>query len=134
MMQFLRYITYDKSEIPDNFLLPLERKLILFNDDRQRQLRDERDKKFLVGNFLFAKVMAGKLFFKPYKVTRFFDTEVGSLEKPIVFKENCLALGYTLIALLTDMSFDLYRTEMERIEGRKLSSTKDMIEVKQQMF
>ena len=36
MMQFLRYITYEKSSIPDNFLLPLERKLILFNENRQR--------------------------------------------------------------------------------------------------
>ena len=31
MMQFLRYITYDKSSIPVNFLLPLEQKLILFD-------------------------------------------------------------------------------------------------------
>ena len=34
MMQFLRYLTYDKSSIPESFLLPLEQKLILFNDDR----------------------------------------------------------------------------------------------------
>ena len=36
MMQFLRYITYDKSSIPVNFLLPLEQKLILFDADRKR--------------------------------------------------------------------------------------------------
>ena len=36
MMQFLRYITYDKSSIPTNFLLPLEQKLILFDADRKR--------------------------------------------------------------------------------------------------
>ena len=51
MMQFLRYITYEKSSIPDNFLLPLERKLILFNENRQRQLKDDRDKSLLVGTF-----------------------------------------------------------------------------------
>ena len=36
MMQFLRYITYDKSSIPSNFLLPLEQKLILFDKNRTR--------------------------------------------------------------------------------------------------
>ena len=43
-------------------------------------------------------------------------------------------MGYTLIALLTDLAFELYQAEMERIEGRKLSSAKDVIEVKSQMF
>jgi len=36
MMQFLRYITYEKSSVPEIFLLPLEQKLILFNENRQR--------------------------------------------------------------------------------------------------
>jgi hypothetical protein len=134
MMQFLRYITYDKSSIPENFLLPLEQKLILFNENRQRQLKDERDKYMLAGCFLFIKVMAGKLFFKPYKVTRFFEKEVHELDKPIVFKENCLALGYTLIALMTDYLFGVYKVELERTEGKKLSSSKDINKVKQQIF
>ena len=34
MMNFLRYITNDKSSIPKDFLLPLEQKLIYFNDSR----------------------------------------------------------------------------------------------------
>lgn len=72
MMQFLRHITYDKSSIPSTFLLPLEQKLILFDKNRQRQLRDERDKSFLLGAFMLIKVMAGKLFFKPYKLTAFY--------------------------------------------------------------
>jgi len=33
MMQFLRYITNERSNIAKNFLLPLEQKLILFNED-----------------------------------------------------------------------------------------------------
>ena len=78
--------------------------------------------------------MAGKLFFKPYKVTRFFETEVGDLPKPIVFKENCLAMGYVLIALMTDYLFDMYKVEMERIEGKKLSAASDIAQVKQNMF
>ena len=131
MMQFLRYVSYDKSSIPENFLLPLEQKLILFNEDRQRQLKDERDKGLLVGAFLYIKVMAGKLFFKPYKLTRFFDTEVSALENPILFKENCLAIAYTFIAMFTDYAFDLYKVEMERIEGRKLNVKADIARVKQ---
>ena len=51
-------------------------------------MKDERDKSLLVGAFLYIKVMAGKLFFKPYKLTRFFDTDVGNLDNPILFKEK----------------------------------------------
>lgn len=134
MMQFLRYISYEKSSIPEKFLLPLERKLILFNDDRQRQLHDERDKMLLIGTFMFIKVLAGKLLFKPYKVTRFFDTEVGNLEKPTVFKENCLGMGYTIIALMTDFLFDLYKQEMERTDGKRLVVAADIARVKQDIF
>lgn len=78
--------------------------------------------------------MAGKLLFKPYKLTAFFDKEVSDLEKPIVFKENCLSLGYTLIALFTDLTFDLYRSEMERIEGKEIKSSADIARVKESMF
>ena len=134
MMNFLRYITFDKSSIPKDFLLPLEQKLIFFNDQRQRQLKDDRDKILLLTNFLFIKVMAGKLFFKPYKITRFFETEVGNLDHPLIFKENCLGLGYTLIALITDMIYVLYKTELERIEGHTITSSKDIARVKQCMF
>ncbi len=83
-------------------------------------MKDERDKVLLLTNFLFIKVMAGKLFFKPYKITRFFDTEVASLDQPLIFKENCLGLGYTLIALITDLCFTMYKTELERIEGQPI--------------
>ena len=78
-------------------------------------MKDERDKSLLVGAFLYIKVMAGKLFFKPYKLARFFEAEIGNLENPILFKENCLAIAYTFIAMFTDYIFDLYKAEMERI-------------------
>lgn len=88
----------------------------------------------LVACFLFIKVMAGKLFFKPYKVTRFFEKEVHELAEPIVFKENSLSMGYTLIALMTDYLFDVYKVEFERQEGKALNSGKDIGRVKQQIF
>ena len=78
--------------------------------------------------------MAGKLFFKPYKITRFFETDVGNLDYSLVFKENCLGLGYTLIALITDLIYVLYKTELERIEGHTITSSKDIARVKQSMF
>ena len=34
-----------------------------------------------------------------------------------MFKENCLSIGYSFVALMTDYLFDLYKVEMERIEG-----------------
>lgn len=88
----------------------------------------------MTGAFLLIKVMAGKLFFKPYKVTRFFDKEVHQLDRPVQFKENCLAMGYTMIALFTDFLFDIYKVEMERTEGKKLTAAKDILLVKAKMF
>ena len=106
----------------------------MFNGERQRQLKDERDKSLLVSCFLFVKVFAGKLFFKPYKLTRFFDAEVSSLENPLMFKENCLNIAYTIIAMMTDYIFGLYQPEFERIEGMKLSKKPDIARVKQGIF
>jgi len=97
-------------------------------------LKDERDKCLLIGVFLYVKVMAGKLFFKPYKVTRFFEQEVHDMQNPLMFKENCLAIGYTFVALMTDYIFDMYKVEMERIEGKSLTKSADIARVKQNMF
>ena len=97
-------------------------------------MKDERDKSLLVGAFLYIKVLAGKLFFKPYKLCRFFETEVGNLDKPILFKENCLTIAYTFIAMFTDYLFDLYKPEMERINGMKLTAKSEIARVKQDMF
>lgn len=74
--KFLKFISSERSSIPAKFLLPLEQKLIKFNDARQRLTNHARDKQFLVGSFLLIKVMVGKMFFKPYKVTRFFGKEL----------------------------------------------------------
>ena len=134
MMNFLRYITNEKSAIAKNFLLPLEQKLILFNESGQRQLKDERDKCLLIGTFLYVKVMAGKLFFKPYKLTRFFEQEVHDMENPMLFKENCLTIGYTFVALMTDYLFDMYKVELERIEGKKITKKVDIARIKETMF
>jgi len=57
-----------------------------------------------------------------------------NIENPILFKENCLTIGYTLVALMTDYLFDLYKVELERIEGHKISKSVDIARVKQGMF
>ena len=87
-----------------------------------------------MGSFLFIKVMSGKLFFKPYKLTRFFETEVSSLENPRLYKENCLAIGYTFIAMFTDYIFELYKVELERREGKKLTAKAEITRVKEEIF
>lgn len=51
-----------------------------------------------------------------------------------MFKENCLGLGYTLVALFTDYVFELYKPELERIEGITLNRTADILRVKENMF
>ena len=93
-------------------------------------MKDDRDKSLLVGTFLFIKVMAGKLFFKPYKIARFFEIDIHDLHNPGMFKENCLAIGYTFIALMTDMLFETYKVELDRIEGKTISKSADVLRVK----
>ena len=51
---------------------------------------------------------------------------MSDLENPIIFKENCLALGYTLIALFTDHLFEVYKPELERMEGFALRNDADI--------
>lgn len=97
-------------------------------------MKDVRDKRFLIGSFLLIKVMAGKLFFKPYKLTSFFQKAKSSLQQPLTFKENCVVFGYTLVALFTDFLFGLYREELERLYGQMLTTKDKIAEVKQKMF
>jgi hypothetical protein len=61
--------------------------------------------------------MAGKILFKPYKLSRFFETDMHDLEQPVIFKENCLVMGYLTIALFVDVVFDLYKAELEKMHG-----------------
>ena len=78
--------------------------------------------------------MAGKLFMKPYKLARYFDTDIHDLEQPVIFKENCLSMGYLLIALFTDLIFDMYKPELERLEGCRLSVEESITSCKKRMF
>ena len=39
-----------------------------------------------------------------------------------------------MIALFTDFLFDIYKVEMERTEGKKLTAAKDILLVKAKMF
>ena len=116
MMQFLTYLGNERSAIPLDFLLPFENKFLLFKDNRTRDLSDPRDLRLLVGSFIFVKVLAGKLFFKPYKLSDHFETDYHDLENPNNFKDNCVVMGYTIIALWTDLVFDMYTPEIKKRE------------------
>lgn len=87
-----------------------------------------------MGSFIFCKVMAGKIFFKPYKLARYFDTDIHDLESPVNFKDNCLSIGYLLIALFTDYIFDLYKSEFERLQGQKLDKPDAITACKKRIF
>ena len=106
MMQFLTYLGNERSPIPADFLLPFENKFILFKDNRTRDLSDPRDLRLLIGSFIFIKVFVGKLLFKPYKMADHFETDYHDLENPAIFKDNCVVMGYTTVALWTDYIFE----------------------------
>jgi len=120
MMQFCAYLANERSAIPHKFLLPFENKFVLFKENRTRDLHDPRDTTLLVGTFLFVKVLAGKLFFKPYKLTDHFETDYHDLENPGNFKDNCVVMGYTVVALWTDLVFDLFKPEIQKREQSQL--------------
>ena len=71
---------------------------------------------------------------KPYKLTQYFDTDIHDLEQPVIFKENCLSMAYIMIALFTDLIFDLYKPELERLEGHKLDKAEQIIQCKKKMY
>jgi hypothetical protein len=130
----MAYLASERSQIPADFLLPLESKLIPFKDNRQRDVKDPRDTKLLVGTFIFCKVMAGKIFFKPYKLSQYFDQDVNDLERPVIFKENCLAIGYALIAIFTDIVFDMFKGELEKLEEANFKKKDQVLDCKKRMF
>ena len=72
MSQFVTYLSNEQSPIPIDFLLPFERKMIKFNNARQRK-PNERDTNLLVGAFVICKVLVQRLLFKPYKIRKFYE-------------------------------------------------------------
>ena len=73
MSQFISYLSNEKQVIPVDFLLPLERKVISFNQWRQRKA-NERDTSLIIGSLIVCKVLAQRLFFKPYKIRKFYES------------------------------------------------------------
>lgn len=74
------------------------------------------------------------MFFKPYKLARYFNTDVNDLERPTIFKENCLSVAYVLIALFTDYVFDMFKVELEKLEGSDFKVYDNVIACKKKMF
>lgn len=87
----------------------------------------------LVGCFLIIKVLAAKIFFKPYKATQYYDREIDTLKNKQVFKENCLSMGFTLIALMTDYVFKLFSKELAS-QGLDLTLALSVSRVKGKIF
>ena len=75
-----------------------------------------------------------RLLFKPYKVSEFLDSVIGNFPKSKVFKDNCIVLGYTFIALLSDHLLDMYWTRIEDVAGKPLVRESDIEKVKGNIF
>jgi hypothetical protein len=65
----------------------------------------------MVSCFLCIKLLVAKVLFKPYKITHNFGKSIDFVKDKEVFKENCVSMGYTLIAILTDFLFGLFGDE-----------------------
>lgn len=109
LMHFLIFITKSGSPIPASFLLPFENKMLKFQDgySRIRLANHPRDNYLLIGCFLFSKVIVMRTLFKPYKVARMVNTPPNLVS--MTFRENCVVMGYTLVAVLTDVVFECYK-------------------------
>ena len=83
---------------------------------------------------MFVKVLVGRVLFKPYKIADYFDTDLHDLERPALFKENCVALGYTMIALFTDFIFENYKIEFKQMNKSELKDVQEQIKVKNKIF
>ena len=88
----------------------------------------------LVGAFIIIKVLVGRLLFKPYKLAGHFETDYHDLENPSIFKDNCVALGYTFVALFTDYIFDLFRSEIAKRANDPLKNEEAQFKAKQKIF
>jgi len=113
-MVFLTFLANEKSPIPNYFLLPFENKMMAFKRTQKvSEFREDKRRALLIGCFLIIKVLVGKILFKPYKVTQYFDTHIDTLKEKFAFKENCISLGYTLIVLMTDLLYEMFLPEMK---------------------
>ena len=71
MMVFLSHICRERTQIPNEFLLPFEIKMlsILKNPEYEKDEDSDDNRKILVVScFLIVKVLISKMFFKPYRI------------------------------------------------------------------
>ena len=69
-----------------------------------------RDRYLVTTSFMAVKILIGKLFFRPWKVLKMMN-----LEKPEhydMFKENCVVLGYCLMAAYSEVVFELFKLKL----------------------
>jgi hypothetical protein len=61
----------------------------------------------MIGCFVIVKVLVNKILFKAYRLIK--DLQVYSLGANQNFLDNCVVMGYTLIAAISDILFYEYR-------------------------
>jgi hypothetical protein len=110
---FMTYLTNDRSTIPNNFLLPFENKMLAFKrSSKAETYSDDKRKALMVSCFLIIKLVVAKILFKPFKITDYFDKDINGVRNKQALKENCISMGYSLIALMTDYLVQLFSEEL----------------------
>jgi len=131
---FLSYLVYHKSVIPNTFLLPFENKMLAFKrKENIDSYTEEKRQTMLVSCFLIVKLLVAKVMFKPYKITSAFGKGIDFVKNKQTFKENCVSMGYTLIAVLTDYLFELFADEFAA-KGADLKKQEVVRKIKDKIF
>jgi hypothetical protein len=126
LINFFSFITRAQSSIPASFLSPFENKIIKFQTgfQRIRVANHPRDSFLILGAFLVSKVLVQKMFFKPYKMAKLF--KIPDSTRPAALSENCVMMGYTILALYTEIVFHCYRDvligEDDQIASREIKT------------
>ena len=131
---FLTYITNEKSVIPNAFLLPFENKMI--NLRKGKPFNEEyaiKKKKLHVCCFVILKVLVAKILFKPYRIAEYLNIDIDTLKNKLTFKENCVSLGFTFIALCTDFLTDMFLNEIKET-GISINDEATLVKIKYRLF
>jgi hypothetical protein len=92
-----------------------------------------KKKKLHVCCFLILKVMVAKILFKPYRIAEYFNIDINTLKNKLTFKENCVSLGFTFIALCTDFLTEMFLEEIKE-SGISINDEANLVRIKYKLF
>jgi len=85
--------------------------MIDFKTGTMNRIMDDVRDNYMIGMaFILIKVLVKKLFFKPYRIVTLMEKRKRECSK--IFRNNLVIMGYTLVALVTDSLFELYKDKL----------------------